>query len=206
MQFLENAKMDHRIKLNILKLLNNCDKNITLEWVPGHSDIEGNEIADAAAKESLNRNSIVKLPLLFDDCKCLIAKIIFNQWQLKWTSYNGTMKTFKPILGDWKSAYRKSRKEEKILSRLRANSCFFKIQHYLDPIKYEKDFCQLCNTYTSVEHLLIKCPRFQAHRINMISDLNINPSDLSIAHILNDNFNHKKLFKFLKDINYYNRI
>ena len=198
--------MDHRIKINILKILNNTNKNIIFEWVPGHSDIEGNEISDAAAKESLNNNRIVKLPLLYVDCKSLIAKLIFHQWQLKWTSYNGTMKTFKPILGDWKSAYRKSRKEEKILSRLRTNSCFFKIQHFLYPKKYNKDFCQLCNVYTSVKHILVECPRFQRYRLNMINDLNINPSDLSVANILNDTFNHTKLFKFLKDIDYYNRI
>ena len=125
LQFLENPKMDHRVKLNIHKLLNNCNKNIAFEWCPGHSNILGNEIADTAAKESLNNQRIVKLRLHYDDCKSLISKLIFNQWQLKWTSYNGRLKTFKPILGDWKSAYRKSRKEEKILSRLRTDSCFF---------------------------------------------------------------------------------
>ena len=40
----------------------------------------------------------------------------------------------------------------------------------------------------------------------MISDLDINPLDLTEAHILNDDFNHDKLFKYLKDIDYYNRI
>ena len=206
LQFLENSKMDHRIKLNIHRLLNNCHKSITFEWVAGHSGIAGNDISDSAAKESLNNNTIVKLPLLFNDYKSLITKIIFDQWQLKWTSYNGRLKTFKPILGDWKSAYRKSRKEEKILSRLRTDSCFFRIQNFLDPIKYNKDYCNLCNLYTTVDHILCKCPRFQRYRLRMISDLDINPLDLTEAHILNDDFNHDKLFKYLKDIDYYNRI
>ena len=107
---------------------------------------------------------------------------------------------------DWKSAYRKSRKEEKILSRLRTDSCFFRIQNFLDPIKYNKDYCNLCNLYTTVDHILCKCPRFQRYRLRMISDLDINPLDLTEAHILNDDFNHDKLFKYLKDIDYYNRI
>ena len=198
--------MDHRIKLNIHKILNNCQKTITFEWCPGHSGIPGNEISDIAAKESLNNGTVVNLPLLFDDCKSLITKLIFNQWQLKWSSYNGRLKTFKPTLGDWKSAYRKSRKEEKILSRLRTDSCFFRVQHYLFPEKYDKDYCQLCNVYTTVKHILVECPRFQRYRLSLISNLNINPIDLSEAHLLNDEFNHNKLFKYLKDINYYNRI
>lgn len=130
LQSLENSKMDHRIKINIHKILNKCNKNIAFEWCAGHSNIVGNEIADAAAKESLNNHTIVRLPFLYDDCKSLISKLIFNQWQLKWTSYNGRLATFKPILGDWKSAYRESRKEEKILSRLRMDSCFFRLQHH----------------------------------------------------------------------------
>ena len=46
--------MDHRIKMNIYKVINSCNKEIIFEWVPGYSDIHGNELADAAAKESLN--------------------------------------------------------------------------------------------------------------------------------------------------------
>ena len=40
----------------------------------------------------------------------------------------------------------------------------------------------------------------------MISDLKINSNDLTEAHLLNDTFNHNKLFTYLKAIDYYNRI
>ena len=109
-------------------------------------------------------------------------------------------------MGDWKSAYRKSRKEEKILSRLRTDACFFTLQNYIDPDKYDKDFCQLCNVFTTVEHILVNCPKYQRYRHVMISELSITPNQLSVAHLLNDKFNHNKLFAFLKAINYYNRI
>ena len=198
--------MDHRIKINIHRILNNCHKNISFEQCPGHSDIFPNEIADAAAKESLNNNSIVRLPLLYDDCKSLISKLIFNQWQLKWTSTYGRLKTFKPVLGDWKSAYRKSRKEEKVLSRLRTDSCFFRLQNLIDPNKYDRDFCQLCNINTSVKHILVDCPRFERYRQEMIANHNIPRAELTEAHLLNDTFDHVKLFNFLKAINYFNRI
>ena len=101
LQFLDNKEMDHKIKVDIIKTLNSTRKNITLEWVPGHSDIQGNVLADTAAKESLQNDTIVKLPLIYGDYKTVIKEFINKQWQLQWSIF-GTcrLKRFKPIMGD----------------------------------------------------------------------------------------------------------
>ena len=37
-------------------------KSITLEWIPSHKNIPGNELADKMAKQSLNLNIITHIP------------------------------------------------------------------------------------------------------------------------------------------------
>ena len=66
--------------------------------------------------------------------------------------------------------------------------------------------CHYCNVYTTIQHILVDCPSYIRARQIMISDLNININDLTEAHLLNDTFDHSKLFTYLKTINYYNRI
>ena len=79
LQFLKNPKLDHWIKILIIKALNSCDKSIVFEWISGHSGIEGNETADSAAKESISSNVITNIPLMFNDYKFLVKSLIHRQ-------------------------------------------------------------------------------------------------------------------------------
>ena len=206
LQFLDNGDLDHRIKIRILKLLHSIDKNIILEWVPGHTSIKGNDLADKAAKDSLNNNSIVKLPMSYGEYKSLIKSFIFTQWQEHWRFFGRCrLKSFKPILGDWKSSYRENRKEEKILSRLRTGSCLFLVHHFFDPNK-PIERCNSCDINMTVKHLLVDCPNFQNNRFRIVNYLNQKNLDVNEKNILSDTFPHKLLFIFLKEINYYNKI
>ena len=85
LQSIENATMDHHIKIKIMKILNSTNKNICLEWIPGHTNIRGNDLADKAAKESLHNIMQVKLPLVYGDYKNHVKKFINEQWQLQWS-------------------------------------------------------------------------------------------------------------------------
>ena len=206
LQFLDNSEPDHRTKINILKLLKLIKQNIIFEWVPAHTNIRGNDMADKAAKESLDNSRIVKLPMAYNEYKSIVKTMILKQWQEHWTQYGRCrLKSFKPILGDWKSAYRKNRREEKILSRLKTGSCLFLVQHYFDPNK-SKEHCISCDMGMTIKHMLIECPTFQNSRTRIVNYLNYKKLVLSEDNILSDTFPHELLFIFLKEINYYKKI
>ena len=135
----------------------------------------------------------------------MINNLIHRQWQLEWSTTSCRMQTLKPMLGDWKSAYRESRKEEKIISRLRTGACKFLFQHNYDPNK-DRDFCNNCNINTIIKHILVECPQFSQSRQKIIQHLNKNKSNLDEKSILDDKFDHQLLFEFLKNINYYQNI
>ena len=105
-------------------------------------------------QEAIYNHSIVNIPLIYDDYKSLVKNLINRQWQMLWSGTRCRLKTFKPVLGDWKSAYRDNRIEDKILSRLRTGSCYFLYRHIYNPDR-DQEYCNTCNTNMSIEQT---CP------------------------------------------------
>ncbi|WP_333764964.1 reverse transcriptase domain-containing protein [Streptomyces sp. IBSBF 2390] len=77
-------------------LSSHCD--ITLMWVPGHSNIEGNEIADYAANCGADKHKswIEKIPLPVSSCLKEIREVMGRKRQGYWRRSDGD---FKIILG-----------------------------------------------------------------------------------------------------------
>ena len=58
-------------------------KEVVFKWVPGHVGIRGNEAADRAAEEALEKEPIDdRMPI--SDLKPLTAKYIHQVWQKEW--------------------------------------------------------------------------------------------------------------------------
>ena len=186
--------------------MQSCNKTIIFEWIAGHSGIAGNDVADTAAKRSIITEDITNIPLIYDDFKFLAKSLINEQWQLLWSRTDCKLKSFKPVLGDWKSAYRDNRVEEKILSRLRTGCCYFLYQHKIDTEDRVKECCNACNTDMTIEHLLVTCPALQQARRRISSHLIRLNLALSEFNILNDSFNHDLLFDFLREVGFYKKI
>ena len=197
--------MDHWIKIRIHKLLNNSVKNIVFEWVAGHSGILCNDYADAAARGVISDDFIDNIPLSYSDFKQLVKVKIQNLWQRQWSMATCRLHDFKPVLGDWKSAYRENRKQEKMLSRLRTGTCKFHVKIHF-PENNDPEMCRNCNIFMTLQHLLVDCPALQQKLTPIISFLNRKNKPLTQSNILDDDFNHNLLFKYLKDINFYDKI
>ncbi|KAG1713962.1 RNA-directed DNA polymerase from mobile element jockey [Nymphon striatum] len=133
----------------------------------GHVGISGNEKADFAAKSALS------LPvdhqfISYHDFYMYILKHILSIWQSKWDGeINNKLHAIKPKLGEWALAYRKSRKEESILCRLRVGHTYlthsFLLRNEAQPV------CGRCQLPLTVRHVLVDCAALTSVRSRFYS-------------------------------------
>ena len=120
--------MDNPLILQLLQKLHHLScahKTIHLCWIPSHIGIRGNEAADMAAKESLDQD-ITASQVPYTDLKSHINHFISSKWQERWSScHDNKLFQIKPTLGEWPPGFRRSRKEEVVLSRLRIGHTYF---------------------------------------------------------------------------------
>ena len=102
-------------------------KEVVFMWVPGHMGIRGNEAADRAAKEALEKEPIHNL-LTFSDLKPLTAKYIHQVWQKEWDEaiivYN-KLHNILPKLSDKLLTFCNTRKKDMVLNRLHIGHSYF---------------------------------------------------------------------------------
>ena len=171
-------------------------KNIVFCWVPGHVGITGTELADFAAKAALN-DTIADMQVPYTDYIPYVRSYVRAEWQ-QWWNIVGTNKLseVKPILGDWTSAYRTSRREEIILSRLRIGHTYVTHSHLLKG--QPRPVCAHCNESLTVNHFLIDCPSLHGVRTRFYRSSTI------LELFQKTDPNH--IFLFLKSIGLYYKI
>ena len=138
-----------------MKNLSN-DNDIQICWVPSHTGISGNDQADKAARSTINLTTEKKFKIPHTDFKMKINKYILQQRQQRWNNKeNNKLLEIKPTLGEWKQSFRKNRKEEITLSRLRIGHT--RITHsYLLKGKQQQPMCYAYQTKYTVKHILIE--------------------------------------------------
>ena len=128
------------------------DNEILFCWIPSHTRICGKEQVDKAARSALSMVTEKKKKLRF------YIKIKINkykqqrQYRESNNEYNKLLE-IKPISGEWKQHFRKSRKREVVLSRLRIGNTRFTHSYLL---KDKQPMCPPCQTaYT--KYIFIEC-------------------------------------------------
>ncbi|KAG1713961.1 RNA-directed DNA polymerase from mobile element jockey [Nymphon striatum] len=166
---LDNMKYSHPTICEILFKLHNLSfsNHVIFCWLPSHVGISGNEKADFAAKSALS------LPvdhqfISYHDFYMYILKHILSIWQSKWDGeINNKLHAIKPKLGEWALAYRKSRKEESILCRLRVGHTYlthsFLLRNEAQPV------CGRCQLPLTVRHVLVDCAALTSVRSRFYS-------------------------------------
>ena len=196
---LHNKKMDNPLILQLLQKLHHLScahKTIHLCWIPSHIGIRGNEAADMAAKESLDQD-ITASQVPYTDLKSHINHFISSKWQERWSSCrDNKLFQIKPTLGEWPPGFRRSRKEEVVLSRLRIGHFYFPHSYILR--REDPPECTACQEIYSVRHVLIDC-----------IDLGlIRPRFYSVPDMktLFDTVSVDRIISFVKEINLFSKI
>ena len=97
LQAIEHQHIDHPLVLDVLdKYSALVNKTLLFCWVPSHVGIQGNELADTAAKAALNERLTI-MTLAYSDFKPLVKEFIRGKWSDFWaTQINNKLHSVQP--------------------------------------------------------------------------------------------------------------
>jgi len=168
------------------------DIELTIIWVPGHEGVEGNEAADAAAKEAaegISTDTFLPIPSLDDlptsaaAVKAMFKKSIPTLWYNEWRTCKQYTRIAKfdphpPSSLTQKFYNGRSRGEASLITQFRANHVV--LPFYLHRIKaIDSPLCLRCGTPDTVRHYLINCPRYIDERTTLRTKIKRLPMSLS---------------------------
>ena len=190
-----------RIHENLTKL-KNTGWEITLQWIPSHCGIKGNELVDHHANNGRLLQEIT-YPIELINLQNLVKKHKKTKWQQEWdlNKQNTNYGLIKPTLGDWPWYRTNNRTIDVIITKLRLEKVH--LNKYLNKIKLsDTELCNQCNLdeVEDIEHYLLHCPKYRIQRDTLITNLRkIGINTISINTLLgNPNTNTDTKRKIVK--------
>ena len=139
--------------------LEDFNVQIVLQWIPGHTDIKGNDRADTLAKKGSTAQQYAR-PVTQQTVKQIIKVNKREDWLNDWAKGTTGRTLFKhmPSPKPNDPINHLSRKEQTIIFRLRTRH--IPLNHHLSKITSDKNpTCSLCqNQDETVHHILYECP------------------------------------------------
>jgi ribonuclease HI len=190
---LKNPYPKNEIIQSIQEKLSNSTKKIEFLWVPSHTGISGNELADKAANEAIaSPSSVLINKITFQDALIKINNLTKSHWQDSWEKISNTnkLKEIKTSIDPWKTPPSSSRHEEVVITRTRIGHSRLTHLHLIT--KEDSPTCELCDKALTIKHITLECPKFTNSR-----QILGNPSTMQQA--LGEN-NSKNIYNFFKNI------
>ena len=171
-------------------------KEIVFCWLPSHTNIRGNELADLEAKSALSL-SITNLKIPHSDFKSNIHQYVMNKCQSVWEEQTGNkLHELKPDFNSKCSFLGYSRQIQTKITRCRIGHT--RLTHSYLLTNEQPPFCRYCNEPFTVKHFLITCAEFNYIRNRYFTAKTVKElfSDTSSDKIIN----------FLKETNLFNKL
>lgn len=146
--------------------------DVTLQWLPSHCGIVGNESADAAARLAHQTATTVLIPLSRTDAarvlRILARETAISQWSPE-DSTCARIGAFDPHL-QRPLPLGLPRSDATLLCRLWLGVAFTNAYSYLIGMAARAE-CETCGTSETIRHVLCECPRYSAERKKLSSAL-----------------------------------
>ena len=167
LQAIESEDTENLLICNIMNLLwalSDKGTHVRFCWVPSHCGIEGDEIVDQLAKETLDHDIDPLTTVHYADWKPVVNSYIQQEVQIKWdVSIHGRdLYLLKPTLGPPRKFKHLTRAEEVVITRLRIGHNKVTKSHILS--RGPPTACQHCGQTLTIEYMLLECTVLQQIR------------------------------------------
>ena len=160
----KNKKLENPLIVKLHSRLDSMSshKKIILCWIPRYIGVSGNERANSVAKSALDLSpEILSIP--YTDLKLTISKFLHTKWQQRWDiNMHNRLFQIQPTFGEWRPAFRKSRREQVVITRWRIGHT--RLTHSFILKQEPPPQCLTCQTTCAVKHILIDCRAFAVIR------------------------------------------
>lgn len=150
--------------------------NVTLQWVPAHCNIRGNELADRAAKAAAGGRDAekIKIPLGYADIKARLCRAVWKQWTEEFAAI--------PV----RNLYDKSVPTWDGVMFPSLPTHVARIAHRLHLGIWKTMFIPkkcICDQFVSFYHVIFKCPKQAEHFKPLVDILNHSQLQLSLESL-----------------------
>ncbi|XP_053691581.1 uncharacterized protein LOC128740095 [Sabethes cyaneus] len=204
-QLIKNTKTEENFLIcTIYRLVNNSQiNNLTIQWIPGHIQLTGNDRADYAAKLGTTRNFIEDMPITKEDLILSLKNENACLWNERYKEISKEKGVYHfKILPDiklkpWFHHICLPTDLTIIISRIRTGHLATKDRLYKWGL-VAKENCDTCNTQENILHILHDCPKYNSQR----SKYPILAKKLDLIPVLTENKldNIIQIARFVKEI------
>lgn len=204
-QLLKNrtvSSSDNYLIFEIFNRINRLAENITIQWIPGHIGLVGNDRADNAAKLGTNRTQIDDIKLTRGDTLLNMKNETYCMWDAEYQNISQEKGRYHYLIKQnttpepWFKDIDLPTDLTIILSRIRTGHTATKERLYSWRLVNSPN-CDSCNVTEDLPHILHHCDKYHSIRLNYPLLLQNN----NITQILaENNFNKiEQIAEFIKE-------